>query len=89
MKTKQRSVKGMCNSIKLILSTKQEDNEKTEKLLKRLKNRVKIARFSSGQRILHHSELPYIYTDEGVRYFGIGGVEDFVERELALEVGST
>lgn len=72
----------MCKSVRVILSTDAKDNETFEELMKKLKG-VKINRTRDGQKILDISELPYIYTDNGDRYFGVKGVEVFVERELS------
>lgn len=72
----------MCKSVKVILSTDEKDNEVFEDLMKKLEG-VKISRTRDGQKLLDISELPYIYTNEGDRYFGVKGMKAFVERELS------
>lgn len=70
----------MCKSVRVILSTDEKDNEVFEELMKKLEG-VKINRTRDGQNLLHPSELPYIHTDEGDRYYGLSGAKDFVERK--------
>lgn len=71
----------MCKSARIILSVNEEDNKFTEKLLEQVQNNIAISKTTDGQKLLDISELPYIYTDEGDRYFGVKGVEVFVARE--------
>lgn len=74
----------MCKSIRVVLSTETKDNEVFEEFMKKLgRKELKINKTRDGQKLLDISELPYIYTDEGDRYFGVKGVEVFVERELS------
>ncbi|MDP3012608.1 MAG: hypothetical protein Q8M92_00095 [Candidatus Subteraquimicrobiales bacterium] len=75
----------MCKSVKVILSTDEKDNEVFEELMKKLEG-VKISRTRDGQKLFDISELPYIYTNEGDRYFGAKGVKAFVERELSRKI---
>ena len=71
----------MCKSVRVVLSTETKDNEVFKELMKKLEG-VKINRTRDGQKLLDASELPFIFTDEGDRYYGLSGAKDFVEREL-------
>ena len=72
----------MCNEIRVLLSTKEEENKTLEEILKPLKCRMKISMRSCGQKLFSDSELPFIKTDEGDNIFGLQGAKEFVSQEL-------
>ena len=71
----------MCKIVRVVLSTREEDNRKADELLSQLRG-IEIRKTRDGQGFLDVMQLPFILTDEGSRYFGLEGVKDLVEKEL-------
>lgn len=71
----------MCESIKVFSSLDRVKNRRAKEALQKIPW-IEVEWFAPFKLLEEVEELPFIYTDEGDRYFGVGDIEYFVEGQL-------
>ena len=73
----------MCKSIKVFGSLDRTKNLRVEKALARIPW-IYTEWFAPFKLLEEVEEVPFVYTDDGYRYFGVEHIESFVSTQLAL-----